>query len=60
MSLSSIDDGRMQWLWMEGVVASLHLGSGSMYPLIRRNIYLAKSCIGEREREREISNGFIS
>jgi hypothetical protein len=31
MSLSSIDDGRVWWLWMEGVVASSRLGSGLMW-----------------------------
>ena len=46
MSLSSIDDGSVWWLWMKGVVGGLHLESGLMYWLMRRRIFVARSCIG--------------
>ena len=45
MSLPSIDDGNLWWLWMKGVVGDLHLGIGLMYRLMRR-IFVAKSCLG--------------
>jgi hypothetical protein len=44
--LSSIDDGSVWWLWMKGVVGGLCLESGLMYSLMRRRIFVAKSCIG--------------
>ena len=45
MSLSSIDDGRVWWVWIQGVVASSNLRRVLMYRLIWKSIYVAKSCI---------------
>ena len=57
MNLSSIDDARVWWLWMEGVVANSRLGSDLMYQSIKRGIFVAKSCMG---RNGVVSCGFIS
>lgn len=46
MNLSSIEDGRVRWLWMEGVVASSHLGNCLMYHFFSKSIYVEKSCMG--------------
>lgn len=46
MTLSRIDDERVWWLWMKGVVGGSHFGSGLMYPLMIRRISMARSCIG--------------
>jgi hypothetical protein len=46
ITLSQIDDERVWWLWMKGVVGGLHFGSGLMYRLMMRRIFVAMSCIG--------------